>query len=337
MKKILFSLFITAFVCSISAQAYPDRHSTSYTDAWVSCQVSPSPNSVDPSGHWILYDLGQLYPLGQFTLWNYNDPKNLDRGVNQYEIAISTDATSWTSAGIYNLNVSDGSAFYEGEAGPHLGDVLARYVLITAISNHGGACYGMSEVRISVDGIALPVELVDFNLECNNNAVRLSWVSASEVNNSYFEIQRSENGTDWVALGKINGNGNSNSEQTYTFEDKHPINHGFYRLRQEDLDGKEYFHDIKSISCGSPSLDLMINPNPAMDHTNISLTGFEEGIIQYSISDVSGKIWMVSERAYTTGETVPINLSELPFGPYILTVKQGDTMLQKQLIKVGEK
>jgi hypothetical protein len=151
MKKLLF-LIVTIFCLqSVIAQCNINRHSTTWYDGWISCQTSPNPIASNGNTHWIRYDLGFVYPLFKSTIWNANEPDNLDYGVMDYKIDYSTNGTTWTNLGSFTLSQASGFSIYEGEEGPNFGGVQARYVLITPTSNYGGSCYGLSEVKFNLD------------------------------------------------------------------------------------------------------------------------------------------------------------------------------------------
>jgi hypothetical protein len=161
MKKIFLFLFISAiFIAEASAQCFPDRHNTTWFDGWVSCEEAENPNPERGKSHWIMYDLGYQYELGQIHLWNSNDPKNLDRGLKEMIVDYSTDNENWTELGTYNMEIASGKSTYEGFDGPDFEGIEARYLLLTAKSNWGGDCVGFSEIRIQVHG----VNAVDENL-----------------------------------------------------------------------------------------------------------------------------------------------------------------------------
>ena len=89
---------------------------------------------------------------------------------------------------------------------------------------------------------ALPVELISFNGVAENNEVRLTWETASELNNDFFDVERSQNGLNFEKIGTVKGNGNSNILNQYTFLDKDPyVGFNYYRLKQVDYDGTKYF------------------------------------------------------------------------------------------------
>ena len=155
------SLFIFAIVFfllnfELVAQAYPDRHSTSQRDAWISCTPSASPNPVRPEGHWIMYDFGDTYSMHRSTLWNLNTPGYDEAGFNDLVIDYSIDGQNWFEFGRYSLTKANLSGFYQGEEGPDFGGLIARYVLISARSNHGHpTCYGLGEIRINATPITI--------------------------------------------------------------------------------------------------------------------------------------------------------------------------------------
>lgn len=149
MKKII--LLISALVLFQQfafAQCYPDRHSTNFFDGWISCEPAMSPNPDRPESHFILYDYVEIYRLGQMTIWNTNDPSYLDAGMRDVAIDYSTDGITWYHAGDYTFPQASGLSTYEGAAGPNLNDIEARYLLITALTNYGGECYGLSEMNV---------------------------------------------------------------------------------------------------------------------------------------------------------------------------------------------
>lgn len=136
----------------ITAQCYPDRHSTNWFDGWISCEKSQNPIASYGETHWIMYDLGYDYVLNETQFWNANEPKNLDFGINDYTIDYSLDAVTWTNLGAFKMNRASGLSTYEGddENVPDFDGAQARYVLITPTSNYGGNCYGLSELKIAI-------------------------------------------------------------------------------------------------------------------------------------------------------------------------------------------
>ena len=72
----------------------------------------------------------------------------------------------------------------------------------------------------------VPVELVSFSANVSNNSVELNWITATELNNSGFEIERSSHTersrsmTDWEIIGFVHGNGTTSETHSYSFVDR---------------------------------------------------------------------------------------------------------------------
>jgi hypothetical protein len=159
-------LLVFTFYGNSFGQAYQDRHSTSLSDGWLSCQTLVSPNPVRGTGHWIMYDLGDTYALQTSKIWNFNTPERINSynnqswslsplqgkltdGMRDVMIDYSLNGTTWNEWGRFTIPQAPGSSFYEGVFGPDFGGKLIRYVLITGLTNHGGTCYGLSEVKFN--------------------------------------------------------------------------------------------------------------------------------------------------------------------------------------------
>lgn len=151
MKNVIFilSIIITSSLNSFS-QCYPDRHNSTWFDGWVSCEASESPNPERGVSHWIMYDFNHIYGLGDVHLWNTNDGNNLDWGLQMAAIDYSIDGINWIELGEYTFEMASGESIYQGFSAADFDDQEARFVLITALENWGGDCYGLAEIKFEV-------------------------------------------------------------------------------------------------------------------------------------------------------------------------------------------
>lgn len=95
---------------------------------------------------------------------------------------------------------------------------------------------------------SLPVELVNFYGYDDDEINVLEWETASESDNDYFVIERSESGYSWEPIGKVDGAGDSSIRLYYNFTDENPYpSYSYYRLKQVDFDGGHEYSDIISI------------------------------------------------------------------------------------------
>ena len=138
---------------------------------------------------------------------------------------------------------------------------------------------GFSEFGIGgASDNALPVELSFFSASIISSSVKLSWQTATEVNNYGFEVERQSHTstplslTEWEKLGFVTGNGNSNSPKTYSFVDN-KISAGkySYRLKQIDNNGQFEYSKTIEVDLGAPKkFELSQNyPNPFNPTTTI--------------------------------------------------------------------
>ncbi|MBK7359073.1 MAG: T9SS type A sorting domain-containing protein [Saprospiraceae bacterium] len=190
MKKII--LFINIVFClELNAQCFPDRHSTNWFDAWVSCQEKENPNPVNKPGHWILFDLKNQYEIDKIKFWNINDPDRLNWGMKDVLIDYSVDSILWSNAGTFSLLKAEGTNRYEGMDWTDVVIPKARYVLISGLNNYGGSCSGFAEIRFSAEKINVitdnedeetPASNLDIKIEPNpfSIATRLEFNSNSD-------------------------------------------------------------------------------------------------------------------------------------------------------------
>ncbi len=115
----------------------------------------------------------------------------------------------------------------------------------------------------------LPVELTTFTGVVINNSVLLNWSTATELNNSGFEIER-KNSSVWEKIGFVSGNGNSSAIHNYQFTDKIPSGKIIdYRLKQLDNSGSFKYSDNVEVTFVPKNLVVSNYPNPFNPSTTI--------------------------------------------------------------------
>ncbi|HUR31549.1 MAG TPA: T9SS type A sorting domain-containing protein [Saprospiraceae bacterium] len=165
-KKIYLISALMMLLQFAEAQCFPNRHSTNFFDGWISCEPAKSPNPLRPAGHFIMYDFGKVYQLGQMQIWNTNDPAHLDWGMRDVAIDYSSDGEVWIHAGDFTFPQASGLSTYEGEAGPYLNNIEGRFLLITGLNNYGGTCYGLSEMKVSAEEVIISAVDEVATLDC---------------------------------------------------------------------------------------------------------------------------------------------------------------------------
>jgi len=186
-----------------------------------------------------------------------------------------------------------------------------------------------------VDPTALPIDLISFTAESiDNKEVVLKWLTATEIDSDYFDIQRSLNGVSFSTIDKVNAAGNSTTQQTYEFTDEDPaFGEIYYRLRQVDFDGSVTYSEVKQVKLDRNYVTPNIYPNPVRDAQNLTIDfgDMPSSPVEINIVDMSGK--QVYYRQYAAGQNrfdIPVN--GLSKGMYIINGQFDDYHFYKKLI-----
>ena len=178
---------------------------------------------------------------------------------------------------------------------------------------------------------AMPLTLLDFYGQIGKQGTQLNWSTSNEVNNAYFSIERSTNGSEYVSIGQLAAAANSNTTNNYTFTDvttsSGPV---YYRLVIVDLSGNKTYSNI--IEIGSTENVITVYPNPFSDHTSIVLKLTDQTSPVYiQINDVAGNMVQSLEESGTTSK---INIGEgLKSGIYLVQVNTDSGSYHFKIVK----
>ena len=138
----------------------------------------------------------------------------------------------------------------------------------------GSALASLYQFQIYDEGSdgTLPIDLISFSAEKLSTMIVLNWTTASEKNNSHFELQKSTDNKNYVNIDIIEGAGNSNRIINYTYSDFNTISKTvYYRLKQIDFDGKFEFSNPIAVTSRA-SNNTSIYPNPASKYEGFEIT-----------------------------------------------------------------
>lgn len=285
MKKILIS-FVFVMIFTVS---FATNFTSVSSGTWTTSTIW-SPNTSYP---------GELSLTDNVTLDNNDDitlpgtgvkiiVSNIDFNNNSILTIPTNDTLVCDSMTIWNRAdlVVDGVLIVIG--GVHMNNNSFLNILLDGVVDIGGDFYGGPNSDLNVDGEMiidgeidwngdtptgtgtingyppgeLPVELLSFDVYFDSN-VKIKWITASELNNDFFLIEKSKNLEDWKLVKEVSGNGTVNSISIYEIEDLFEKDYNYYRLSQIDFNGtKEIFND--NIRFINPTiLSYKIYPNPA--------------------------------------------------------------------------
>jgi hypothetical protein len=176
----------------------------------------------------------------------------------------------------------------------------------------------------------LPVQFVQFNAQCSPNGNSLTWSTASEKDNSYFEMQKSTDGVNWSAIGRLNGNGNSSTIKSYEFTDnKGGTAH--YRIKQVDLNGSVSYSVITRTNCSTSAFFVNLYPIPAKDKITLALNSDKVIKTNVYVVDNSGRMVLdVPVFLHKGLNNFTLDVSHLSQGQYYLqSAKEGLNINQR--------
>jgi hypothetical protein len=176
----------------------------------------------------------------------------------------------------------------------------------------------------------LPIELLTFEAQWKNGVVNLYWITATEKNNDYFTVEKSERGDNFIPFKNIPGAGNSTQALTYQTIDSEPFREiTYYRLKQTDYDGSFTYSPIRAVKSEQKKSASGIYPNPATRDVYIILSADDAGL-PVILSDPSGSVRMVS-KAESADRPLYWNIESLPAGLYF--IKTGSGVVHKLVVQ----
>jgi hypothetical protein len=265
--------------------------------------------------------------------------------VNNGPLTALQDGTDGPN-GVYKIGSAAGIPTTDGNASNFWVDVVftatnvIRFTQITDI--YGNACFrnnpNLQTLILQPSSCSfLPVSLVDFKLSIQENNVNLFWSTASENNNSGFEIQRSTDGQNWSNIHFVNGAGNSQTLKKYEYLDiSLKAGKYFYRLKQVDLNGEYKYSKVISANINGKQIYMLSQnyPNPANQHTTISYSLPVKNQVDLVLYDMQGRQIkvLVHEVKEAGTHTIDLDTRNLGKGIYHYKMKSGNYSDVKRLL-----
>jgi len=203
---------------------------------------------------------------------------------------------------------------------------------VTVTGQNG--CEGIQTITIDENNCAaLPVEFLSFNARKSGEEVELKWATSSEINNDFFDVQRSYDGREFRSIGEVKGNGTVFSTSEYKFMDKAPQEANYYRLMQVDMDGTESFSDIRFIAFGSDAdaKERSVFPNPFTSELTLELG--QPGLYHVEMYKSTGEV--VKRINIVNGQSLTLN--DLSSGSYIIKAfdAAGNEIFVETVVKIN--
>jgi hypothetical protein len=177
----------------------------------------------------------------------------------------------------------------------------------------------------------LPITLLSFQAEAKEQQVMTNWITATEINNDFFTIERSKDGSFWDKVGDVDGAGDSHTELSYSFIDQRPYTGvSYYRLRQTDFDGTSTLSEpqaVEVLSNGDFALDQVYHAQEGLNLIYHATDPF----VTIEIFDLLGKRVHV-ESLENGGNGFGTIYPDLARGAYLLRLSNGEEMATEKFV-----
>lgn len=166
---------------------------------------------------------------------------------------------------------------------------------------NGTAAGKIDNVIITVyyDFVSLPVDLISFSAVKNSNAIALNWTTVNEIDMTFYEIQRSDDGFNFSTIASIPSQ-NRSAVTRYNFEDVNPPGSIlYYRLKMTGLSGYSKYSKIISVNCSNDK-SITFYPNPVHNSQNLHIANRNNQTLMVRFYDQSGR--MLWDKVITSDE-----------------------------------
>jgi hypothetical protein len=269
---------------------------------------------------------GSISTISQCEYWQ------LDRVVGSSVVSVTLSYENARSCGVVNPNELlvlrwDGNQWQNHGYLTHQGDAASGSV------TSGLPIFDFSPFTLGSGSSInpLPIELIDFKATPLEREVALEWTTASEINNDFFVLERSDDGIEFGYIGEVQGAGNAVIQNTYTFHDDAPLNGlAYYRLTQVDFDGSSETFPMVAVRFGTEKL-AQLYPNPS--NGNFAVDFGSEAIRDIHVYDSSGRLIL---QTVSESSQVRVDLKGRSSGIYFVDVMDSFGVKRYKHLIIGD-
>ncbi|SFE64205.1 T9SS type A sorting domain-containing protein [Thermoflexibacter ruber] len=169
--------------------------------------------------------------------------------------------------------------------------------------------------------LLLPVELLYFDAQKQENKVKVTWATAMAKENDIFVVERAIDGVNFIPIGQVKGKGDSKAKQEYSFLDTSPLKGiNYYRLKQIDKNGQFTYSKIVAVNMDClDCIEMNIYPNPSSSGI-FKLTHNSYALEKVNIW-VTNALGMIVYEGSMNENSYLLNLSTQSKGVYLLSLQ----------------
>lgn len=206
-------------------------------------------------------------------------------------------------------------------------------------SPSGGTGYTLSfGGSASLDCTILPIELSQFDAiyQPDLDVVDLTWVTASEQNSDYYNVEKSTDGINFTVINRINATGTTQLETQYFTVDENPARGAnYYRLNMFDKDGSSKYSEIRTVNILEDAYDMLtVFPNPTSGITEVIFNSYTKEDVLLTVQSSSGAVVVnTTIPAKNGGNKLDLDMGGQAAGVYIVTVTTSNKTYKSKLVK----
>jgi hypothetical protein len=181
----------------------------------------------------------------------------------------------------------------------------------------------------------LSLNVTDLTGSLTNEGIQLKWISKTEANVDYYEVERFMQGLFKTIATETAKNNNSAETSNHFLDYNYQPGHNFYRIKIVEKSGEIKYTNVVKVEVAAKSAALSIYPNPVKGNVmHIATNIVEQGTYNVTINSINGKGVFKSTIVLPMGassQKVSINKS-LTAGLYHLRLSKNDVVLQSLMI-----
>ena len=169
---------------------------------------------------------------------------------------------------------------------------------------------------------SLPLKMGEFSAIKKSSGVLLNWETLTEQNTAWFDVERSTDGVNYTAIGRVNAAGNSSDRKQYQFTDGSPVaGTAFYRLKMTDLDNSSAYSRVIVIKNNMEADVITLFPNPVRDVLQLQISSDKKEQATLVITGPDGRIYQSKAISLQDGQhVISLPVYTLSPGTYYLTL-----------------
>lgn len=216
-----------------------------------------------------------------------SNPWSTSSSIISYGGSTDTWGTTWTAS---DINSSSFGIAVSANLSSYASTAQIDYISINVYYNNSLS--------------ALPVEFIHFSANENFGGILLKWQTATEENNDYFAMEKSEDGINFKEIDKITGTGNSQSILSYNYIDRSVITGKkyYYRLKQVDFNGAYSYSYIISYMLEN---NIAANTSFTISNNKIIITNPAYNNLKVKIYNTQGKLLLQTNSVETPLQALP--------------------------------